>query len=93
MQELFLVHRGPLSDLIFSFGWNVKEIYKYVGFLFLGMALLTSCFNVESLVDEKTRELKSKDETLSLKEKLVQEKSDNILSLQKELASLQVCVK
>ncbi|XP_044472218.1 uncharacterized protein LOC123200903 [Mangifera indica] len=44
---------------------------------------------LESLVDEKTQELKAKDETMSLKEKLIQEKSDNIVSLEKELTLLQ----
>lgn len=56
------------------------------------MVPLTVCFDEESLVDEKTQELKAKDETMSLKEKLIQEKSDNIVSLEKELTLLQVCV-
>lgn len=44
----------------------------------------------ESHIDEKTKELKGKDDMIALKDKIIQEKVDNIGSLQSELSSLQV---
>lgn len=44
----------------------------------------------ESHIDEKTKELKGKDDMIALKEKIIQEKVDSIGSLQSELSSLQV---
>ncbi|KAG5244545.1 DNA repair ATPase-related family protein [Salix suchowensis] len=44
---------------------------------------------LESHVDEKTKELKGKDDMIALKDKIIQEKVDNIGSLQSELSSLQ----
>ena len=45
---------------------------------------------VESHVDEKSKELKSKEEIIVAKEKVIQEKLDSIVLLQSEVASLQV---
>lgn len=47
----------------------------------------------ESHIDEKTQELKSKDEVVAQKDKAIRDKSDRIASLQKELSALQVCTK
>ncbi|KAK9279699.1 hypothetical protein L1049_013379 [Liquidambar formosana] len=44
---------------------------------------------LESHIDEKTRELKSKDEIIAHYEKTIQEKLDSITSLQSEVTSLQ----
>ncbi|XP_042497745.1 uncharacterized protein LOC122076501 [Macadamia integrifolia] len=44
---------------------------------------------LESSIEEKTRELKSKDESIAQMEKTIQEKSDGIVSLQNEIHSLQ----
>ncbi|KAJ6745227.1 hypothetical protein OIU74_028003 [Salix koriyanagi] len=44
---------------------------------------------LESHIDEKTKELKGKDDMIALKDKIIQEKVDNIGSLQSELSSLQ----
>ncbi|KAG6770897.1 hypothetical protein POTOM_026598 [Populus tomentosa] len=44
---------------------------------------------LESHIDEKTKELKGKDDMIALKEKIIQEKVDSIGSLQSELSSLQ----
>ncbi|KAK7845332.1 hypothetical protein CFP56_009679 [Quercus suber] len=43
----------------------------------------------ESHVDEKSKELKSKEEIIAAKEKVIQEKLDSIASLQSEVPSLQ----
>ncbi|XVE53458.1 hypothetical protein DITRI_Ditri03aG0004900 [Diplodiscus trichospermus] len=44
---------------------------------------------LESHVEEKIRELKTKDEIIMQKEKIIQDKSDSIASLHSELSSLQ----
>ncbi|PSS11284.1 hypothetical protein CEY00_Acc15483 [Actinidia chinensis var. chinensis] len=44
---------------------------------------------LESNVDEKTRELKNKDDILATKEKIIRETADIIASLKSEIASLQ----
>ncbi|KAK6249376.1 hypothetical protein QUC31_020941 [Theobroma cacao] len=44
---------------------------------------------LESNDEEKTRELKTKDELIKQKEKIIQEKSDSIASLNTEISSLQ----
>ena len=53
------------------------------------------CFSyccVETQIDEKTREVKGKDELVAEKEKLLKQKEDKIASLQTEVSSLQVCI-
>lgn len=45
---------------------------------------------VESHFDEKSKELKSKEEIIATKEKVIQEKLDSIALLESEVASLQV---
>ncbi|XVF35764.1 hypothetical protein REPUB_Repub18cG0174200 [Reevesia pubescens] len=44
---------------------------------------------LESNIEEKTRELKTKDDIIKQKEKIIQDKSDSIASLHTELSSLQ----
>lgn len=44
---------------------------------------------LESLLGERTQELKSKDDILSQKEKVIEEKSNSVVSLQSTIASLQ----
>lgn len=46
----------------------------------------------ESQIDEKTREVKGKDELVAEKEKLLKEREDKIASLQTEVSSLQVWI-
>ncbi|KAL0312269.1 UNVERIFIED_CONTAM: hypothetical protein Sradi_5626200 [Sesamum radiatum] len=43
----------------------------------------------ESHIEEKTREIKDKDEVIAAKEKIIKEKTDSIVSLENEIASLQ----
>lgn len=50
------------------------------------------CCCEETQIDEKTREVKSKDELVAEKEKLLKQKEDKIASLQTEVSSLQVCI-
>lgn len=46
----------------------------------------------ESQIDDKTRELKGREELVSEKEKLLQERQDKVSSLETEVSSLRVCV-
>lgn len=48
------------------------------------------CTVEESHIDERSKELKSKDEIMSQKEKIIQEKSNSVAQLQNEIVSLQV---
>lgn len=50
------------------------------------------CCCEETQIDEKTREVKGKDELVAEKEKLLKQKEDKIASLQTEVSSLQVCI-
>lgn len=50
------------------------------------------CCCEESQIDEKSREVKGKDELVAEKEKLLKEKEDKISSLQTEVSSLQVWI-
>lgn len=44
----------------------------------------------ESQIELKTRELKEKDHAVAAKEKIIKEKSDSVVSLEREVASLHV---
>lgn len=44
----------------------------------------------ESHIEEKSREIKEKDQAIASKEHIIKEKSGNIVSLETEIASLQV---
>lgn len=97
-REINLVNRVCCFEFISCFLsciWKQGVSNFYVGFMFsfiCELILFTLSYE-ESHVDEKTRELKSKEETITQKEKVIKEKSDSVASLQKELSSLQVCVK
>lgn len=67
----------------------------YTPHLLLTMALailllLSLCVYEESQIEEKIRELKEKDHAVAVKEKIIKEKSDTVLSLKSEIASLHV---
>lgn len=56
----------------------------------VGFVFAASGGDKESNIDEKTRELKSKDDIIVQKDKTIQDKSDSIASLQNEISSLLV---
>ena len=57
---------------------------------FVRCFVLYLCTIEETHIDERSKELKSKDEIIAQKEKIVQEKSNSITQLQNEIVSLQV---
>jgi len=46
----------------------------------------------ESQIDDKTKELKGREELVTEKEKLLQERQDKVASLETEVSSLRVCM-
>ncbi|RVW17371.1 hypothetical protein CK203_069128 [Vitis vinifera] len=56
---------------------------------FVRCFVLYLCTIEETHIDERSKELKSKDEIIAQKEKIVQEKSNSITQLQNEIVSLQ----
>ncbi|GAA0145586.1 hypothetical protein LIER_36147 [Lithospermum erythrorhizon] len=58
-------------------------------FAYLPLCSLEKEKKIEQQIDEKTKELKAKDEFIAEKEKILKQKSDSIGSLQSEIAALQ----
>ena len=69
---------------------KLYQIELDVVFAFIGWQSVSISVIVESHVDEKSKELKAREAIIVEQEKIVQDKSDSIASLQSEIASLQV---
>lgn len=74
-----------------SINISLRSIINNFVALFCSLSYVASIFE-ESHVEEKTRELKGKDDLIAEKEKTIKEKTDSIASLQSEIASLQVSI-
>lgn len=70
-----------------------KNILSWIGtlaFVVDSLLLISLWLYKESQIEVKTRELKEKDHAVAAKEKIIKEKSDSIVSLESEIASLHV---